>query len=144
MKRVTTLGLLMSIGILFVGCSTNNEQTQQINIPENQLFENQKYISKDEFEIPDRGKITVLNQGITQDDDGADVYQLSLKQELSPKENDIIGLNFEQNGQTQLKKTIGYYQYETKIISLVNKTNPIIFSIKQGDKIIAEKSYSVR
>lgn len=125
-----------------MGCSTNNN-SQQSNVERaDRILDNLDYLTKDEVTIPQKGKMTILTHGVSQDDQGKNIYKISYKIDYGDNKSKL-SLYLKQNNKGVLKSSITHFdsQFETVILELIDNKAPITFTIRENGEALVKRNY---
>ncbi|MEJ6348424.1 hypothetical protein R4Y45_04175 [Holzapfeliella sp. He02] len=141
MKKISAVIAIVSL-LLLMGCSTNNNSQQSNAETTDRILDNLEYLTKDEITIPQKGKITILTHGVSQDDQGKTIYKISYKTDYNDK-NSKRSLYLEQNNKGVLKSSITHFdsQFETVILELIDTKAPITFTIRENGEALVKRNY---
>ncbi|MGX4645027.1 hypothetical protein [Holzapfeliella sp. JNUCC 80] len=141
MKKISAVIAIASL-LLLMGFSTNNNSQQSDAETADRILDNQDYLTKDEITIPQKAKITILTHGVSQDDQGKNIYKISYKTDYNDK-NSKRALYLNQNNKGVLKSSITHSdsQFETVILELIDNKAPITFTIRENGEALVKRNY---
>ncbi|MGX4645030.1 hypothetical protein [Holzapfeliella sp. JNUCC 80] len=127
MKRLATMGLLILMGFLLVGCSTNE----------------QNYFEKETIEVPSKGQTTIINKGKTSNQNNKLVMRFKIDLNNFYSESKNKSSDFTQNGKV-VPASVTYVRGDTLELDEVpveDENVPITYTIKVDNKVVFQKNY---
>ncbi|MGX4763460.1 hypothetical protein [Holzapfeliella sp. JNUCC 72] len=123
MKRLVTMGLLILMGFLLVGCSTNE----------------QNYFEKETIEVPSKGQATIITSN--QNNKLVMRFKIDLNNFYSESKNKSS--DFTQNGKV-VPASVTYVRGDTLELDEVpveDENVPITYTINVDNKVVFQKNY---